>query len=263
MILVLYVVNSFPTAIFIDACSKANLISRKFLDKFIKNYQIVGKSRSKIRQATIDDVSRVYDIVRLSVKLSPVEFISEFKITDNDDPYYDAIINFKTKSDNRIFIDTIDKVLAYKNIDGSLIPVVDVEDIKTFRAKSLLCCSDEFIDIVEATLFVNSEIDNFKDNTSEKEKAIDSIVNKINFKNILDYNKFIRLIKSYKDIIAIFSDDLEPSKLLPHYIVLEDNTSLIKQAPYKMSQVQTEALKEEPRKLIEKKLIEPSHSPWA
>lgn len=52
-------------------------------------------------------------------------------------------INFKTQSDNRIFINTINKVLAYKNIDGSLIPFVDLEDIKTFRVQSLLCFSDE------------------------------------------------------------------------------------------------------------------------
>ena len=52
-------------------------------------------------------------------------------------------INFKTQSDNRIFIDTIDKVLAYKNIDSSLIPFVDLEDIKIFRVQLLLCFSDE------------------------------------------------------------------------------------------------------------------------
>jgi len=37
----------------------------------------------------------------------------------------------------------------------------------------------------------------------------------------------------------------------------------IKQKAYKISQVQSNALKEELRKLLEKKLIEPSHSPWA
>jgi len=52
-------------------------------------------------------------------------------------------INFKTQSDNRIFINTINKVLAYKNIDGSLIPFVDLEDIKIFRVQLLLCFSDE------------------------------------------------------------------------------------------------------------------------
>jgi len=31
-------------------------------------------------------------------------------------------------------------------------------------------------------------MDDFKDNTNEKEKAINSIVNKIKYKNISDYN---------------------------------------------------------------------------
>ena len=43
----------------------------------------------------VDDISRVYDIVRLAVKLGSVEFITDFKISDKDDPFYDAIISLK------------------------------------------------------------------------------------------------------------------------------------------------------------------------
>ena len=73
----------------------------------------------------------------------------------------------------------------------------------------------------------------------------------------------MQIIKKIDDIISISSDDLEPSKLFPHHIILEENSMSIKQKPYKISQVQSNALKEELRKLLEKKLIEPSHSPWA
>lgn len=91
----------------------------------------------------VDDISRVYDIVRLSVKLGSVEFITEFKVSDKDDSFYDAIISLKTQSDNRILIDTIDKVFSYKNINGQLEPIVDIEDIHTFNSQSLYCVSNE------------------------------------------------------------------------------------------------------------------------
>jgi len=55
----------------------------------------------------VNDISRAYDIVRLAVKLGSVKFITDFKIFDMDDPFYDAIISLKTQSDNRILIDTI------------------------------------------------------------------------------------------------------------------------------------------------------------
>jgi len=54
---------------------------------------------------------------------------------------------------------------------------------------------------------------------------------------------------------------LEPSKLFPHHIILEENSMPIKQKAYKISQVQSNALNEELRKLLEKKLIELSLSP--
>jgi len=257
-------INGYPASIFIDACSNANLISRKFLNKFVKNYQIIGHDKSTIRQAMVDDISRVYDIVRLAVKLGSVEFITDFKISDKDDPFYDVIISLKTQSDNRILINTIHKVLAYMNMDDKLVPISNIEDINTFRSQSLLCVSPEpKIDIVEATLFVDANEPNSNISAKEKDDVINSIINQLKFKNKKDYKKFCRLLKKFDDIIAISSDDLEPSKLFPHHIILEENSMPIKQKAYKISQVQSNALKEELRKLLEKKLIEPSHSPWA
>jgi len=45
MMLQLYVdiyINGYPTSIFIDACSNANLISRKFLNKFVKIIKLLA-----------------------------------------------------------------------------------------------------------------------------------------------------------------------------------------------------------------------------
>ena len=176
-------INNYPASIFIDACSNANLIWRKFLNKFIKNYQIIGHDKSTIKQAMINDISRVYDIVRLAVKLCSVEFITDFKISVKDDLFYDAIISLKTQSDNRILIDTIHKVLAYMNMDNKLVPISNIENINTFRSQSLLCVSPEpKIDIVEATLFVNTNESNSNISTKEKDNEINSIIDQIKFK---------------------------------------------------------------------------------
>ena len=62
-------------------------------------------------------------------------------------------------------------------------------------------------------------------------------------------------------MIAVFSDDLEPSKLLLYHIELLDDSKSIKQKAYRLSQIQLTTLKEELKKLIDKGLIVPSHSP--
>ena len=94
-------------------------------------------------------------------------------------------------------------------------------------------------------------------------KLFDEIPDKNNkvksyIRNSYDYEiKFI--LTSYSDVIAISSDDLEPSKLLPHHIELLEGSKPIKQKAYRISQVQLLALKEELKKLIDKGLISPSH----
>jgi len=108
------------------------------------------------------------------------------------------------------------------NMEDKLIPISNIEDINTFTSQSLLCVYPETkIDIVEATLFVNTNESNSNISTKEKDDIINSIINQIKFKNNKVYNNFCKLLKKFDDFIAISSDDFEPSKLLPHHITLE------------------------------------------
>ena len=79
--------------------------------------------------------------------------------------------------------------------------------------------------------------------------------------------KFIKktreLLKMYDDVLALSSDDLGKSKLLPHSIQLKENSRPIKQRSYRLSKAKADILKEELTKLLNKKLIIPSHSPWS
>jgi len=65
-------------------------------------------------------------------------------------------------------------------------------------------------------------------------------------------------------LLPISSDELEPSKLLPHPIIFRKKylTKLNKRG-IKFLRFNLNDLKDELCKLLKKKLIEPSHSPWA
>jgi len=72
-----------------------------------------------------------------------------------------------------------------------------------------------------------------------------------------------KLFENFKEVLAIKTDDLKPTKLLPHRIVFKPGSIPVKQRAYRLSKVQALALKKELEKLINNKLIEPSHSPWS
>jgi len=51
------------------------------------------------------------------------------------------------------------------------------------------------------------------------------------------------LLLTFNDVIAISSDDLEPSKLLPHHIESVDGAKPIKQRAYRLPHNQLTALR--------------------
>ena len=75
--------------------------------------------------------------------------------------------------------------------------------------------------------------------------------------------RFKRLLYNNIDILALRIEELDGSKLLPHNIQLAKGTSPIKQKAYRLSKVQSDALKKELTKLLQNKLIEASCSPWS
>ena len=107
---------------------------------------------------------------------------------------------------------------------------------------------------------VNDENNDANDSDTIKQNIIDKIIQTIpeNFKKIvreLFYKNF--------DIIAIKTDDLGKSKLLPHRIELVPGAQPIKQKSYRIPKSLIDVLKQELIKLIENYLIEPSFSSWS
>ena len=111
------------------------------------------------------------------------------------------------------------------------------------------------------TITVLNENENAPVNSSDiKESAIYNIISTLpeKFKEAVK-----NLFFNYKEILALKTDDLGCSNLMPHRILLTPDAVPIKQKPYRLSKAQMEALKIQLIKLINNNLIEPSNSPWS
>jgi len=272
-------VDDKTAAIFIDGCSNANLVTRSFLNDNSISYKILGSVSSRVHQAISDTEEYNYELVELTVDIGKVKVKSLFRISEKEDSFYDIIIGLKTQHDNRLIVDTVDKCLSIKNKDNMLEPIVPLEDISLFHSSALLCyLFDDNFSISANTLFtsssnkgINNNINtcNIKDyinknNNKDKDKnyIIDELVVNVDVKDNKFKNDLKNLLSKYGDVVAISSDDLEPSNLLPHHIELIEGSKPIKQKAYRISQVQLK-VKEELKKLISKGLIVPSHSSWS
>jgi len=72
-----------------------------------------------------------------------------------------------------------------------------------------------------------------------------------------------KLFKNFWEVLEMKTDDLKPTKLLPHRIILKPGATPVKQRAYRLSKVQVIVLKKELEKLINNRLLELSHSPWS
>jgi len=76
----------------------------------------------------------------------------------------------------------------------------------------------------------------------------------------MNLNIFLRI---NIEILATKTEELGKTKLMPHSIQLIKDAVPIKQKTYRLSKVQTDALKEELIKLLENNLFESSCFPWS
>ena len=100
--------------------------------------------------------------------------------------------------------------------------------------------------------------------TQERKATLDKLYDEaIGITDMKLICKIKALLNEYEEIIATNTDDLSRSKLLPHAITLKENSAPVKQRTYRLSKAKADILKEELTKLINKKLIVPSHSAWS
>jgi len=86
------------------------------------------------------------------------------------------------------------------------------------------------------------------------------------FQKQLDFEyraRLTKLLEQHIDVLATSTEELSPSRLASHRIKLKPGTQPVKQRAYIISKAQSDVLKEEITKLINKGLIEPSESEWS
>ena len=241
----------------IDSCSNLNIITRKYLDKIPRNFEPIGISCGRIRLATNNDEYSESVIIRVPIRINNFTMTVNCRIVEKEDPFYDVLINLKTQAVHRLFIHPVLNSLCRFSTEGFIEKIAQLNN--DFEDEPKLLCSVTKIDDKEE---VNIKA---KLKTIEGLPPLDYIHNDI-FKNTLNkdfQDKILKLLEDNIEIVATSSEELTPSDLTPHKIELKEGTKPVKQKSYKLTKFKSDILKELLIDLIERKLIEPSHSTWS
>ena len=241
----------------IDSCSNLNIITRKYLDKIPRNFEPIGISCGRIRLATNNDEYSESVIIRVPIRINNFTMTVNCRIVEKEDPFYDVLINLKTQAVHRLFIHPVLNSLCRFSTEGFIEKIAQLNN--DFEDEPKLLCSVTKIDDKEE---VNIKA---KLKTIEGLPPLDYIHNDI-FKNTLNkdfQDKILKLLEDNIEIVATSSEELTPSDLTPHKIELKEGTKPVKQKSYKLTKFKSDILKELLIDLIERRLIEPSHSTWS
>jgi len=247
-------VEDVPGKALIDSCSNLNIITRNFYNKLPGNYETVGVSRGRIRLATMNDKYSEGEIIRIPIKIKDFQLTADFRIVDDDDPFYDMLINLKTQIDNKLFIHPVLYSLCKFSSKGLIEVIAPINN--NYEEEEKLACVVRKVDENKNPKSKLKEMEGLSPNEYIHDKRFQATLNKEYKEQIL------RLLEENIDIVATSSEELTPSKLAPHKINLKPNAKPVKQRSYRLSKFKSEILKDELTKLLNKKLIVPSYSEW-
>jgi len=227
-----------------DTCSNINLVTIKYLNSLPQKHEIIGYSVGKILQATVDDEETEAPMVVLKMKLGKLEFTEQFRVTFKAETFYYLLIGLKTMADNHLVVNPSKQMLC-QNLENSneleeITPLIGDEDEPAY------ICYVQKSDTETLSPWEYIHSNGFIESLNQEFRK-----------------EIINLLEENIDVLATSTDELTPSKLLPHKISINPGQQPIKQKAYRLSKVQSDILKKELTKLIDKKLIELSKSPWA
>ena len=248
------VVDGVPGKALIDSCSNLSIITKQYLDKLPNKYEPIGISTGRIRLATMNDDYSEDFVVQIPIVINNFKILVNCRIVDKEDPFYDILINLKTQVDNELFIHPILYSLCKFDPKGLIEEIAPINN-ECYDEEKLVC-------VIKA--LNHAEI-------KQELKKIEGLppleyIQNEKFHQTLNpdsKDKIVNLLRNYIDIIATSSEELTPSDLSPHKIVLKERTKPINQRFYRLTKLKSDILKEELTKLINKKLIEPSSSEWS
>jgi hypothetical protein len=108
----------------------------------------------------------------------------------------------------------------------NVVSLTPLEDVCDFHTQAMFCY------ILKTKSNINNLFSTNKNNKEGKNKILEKLINNMGIKDENFKNEFKSILTTYSDVIAISSDDLEPSKLLPRHIKLVDGSKPTKQKAY-------------------------------
>jgi len=238
----------------IDSCSNLGVITKKFLEKLPYEYEAFGISAGRIRLATKNEDYSEDPVLQIPVNINnKLKLHVRLRVVENEDPFYDIVINLKTQIENRLFIHP-DLYSLCQITSNGLIKVIapinnNCEDEKLFcviKAMNRQEAKQELKQIEGLRPFDYIHNDHFLKTINKEFRG-----------------EIIKILEKYLDIVATSTEKLTPSNLSSHKIRLKPGTGPIKKKFYRLTKLKADILKGELAKLIEKHLIEPSHSEWS
>jgi len=279
-------VEGHETDIFSDTCSSVNLITKSALEIFKITKPSIGVINETFLQAFFNNSKP--KIFELTMKIESLEFLDYFKLVEKN-VIFDILIGVDSLKRNKFILYLVDNSLSYINNNNQLVKLSNLSyDINVFGNQPDLSTGDKCETCINGDNNFNNENNNISQsndispilltitraepNSNKKSNglSLESIPSKERIirdvvKNLPYYyqNEAITLFYEYLDILANKTDDLGETEFLPQYINLMPGAHPIKKRAYRIPKVITNTLKIELNKLINSKLIEPSHSPWS
>ena len=191
----------------VDSGSNLNIVSSKFFNSLPGEYQSAGISKGRILQALSSGEPSEGQLVYLPVRINFIYFETAFRIIDNDDAYFDILVNYYTQAVYKFFVVPPLKALYCLREDNlSFNYVCDtVSDIEMDK----IACFIKKIDDVSINVY------NYSNNFCYATYNHDlSPIDFIHSKFMLDHvdekfiNEIIIILEDHIEIIATSTNDL-------------------------------------------------------
>jgi len=230
---------------FLDTCASLNLVTKNYLTRIKEKQNLVpmGYTNNNIVQI-FSEKKLDSELYLLDVKIGDTTIKDVFRVVENDKNIFDILIGFNTLKDNKLFVHPIDnhlcKMLSEESWDR-------VSPLGTDEEVSKESGDTEHHNLVNKVKDENyhdeiDQIEEVKDGKLKKQELLNKVLDELPRKYRRKVNS---LFHEFIIILAIKIDELQPTKLLPHTIQLIENAKPIKRKGYRLSKVQTQALKQE------------------
>ena len=233
--------HNIPLKVLFDTGANVNIITQESFNKLkCKNiYKTDREVEIKLADNTIVTTNYCTEI---KLKIGDKLIIhDEFYIIDYTNSYYDIIIGRSIQKKYRLLIDPDDDAIYQKGENNTLIKITEI-----------IYNNEHEIPFVNAIIISTEEEKEFDETLSE---IINNVPESIK-------NEFRKLIEQNKGCMATSLSQLTTANLEPHTITTTSDKP-IKLKPYKLSKDHSDILKNEIISLLNRGLIEPSHSPWS